>query len=158
MRKWLFIIVLLLNACTNAGDIQQIKPDIDHREIDQPASHGIQSSQLRELMDRMDILMQESFMTEHEVDIERRKYARRMASTASNLSKTVHAILLLLPSLKLNSEDQNAFLSLANKLDNQAQVLQKQAEQNQIDAISNSMNQISATCTTCHSLFRKPKK
>ncbi|MGR8952781.1 MAG: cytochrome c [Gammaproteobacteria bacterium] len=151
MQKWLAAIVLLLTACTDAGVTRRKTLDITH-----PASHAIQSAQLRELMDRMDILMQERFMTEHEVDIERRKYATRMASAAENLSKTVKAILELLPSLKLDAKDQNAFLFLANQLDNQAQALQKQARQNQIDAIGDTMNQISATCTTCHSLFRKP--
>jgi len=102
--------------------------------------------------------MQERSMTELEVDIERRRYAMRIATTAENLSKTVNAILHVLPSLKLSSEEQNAFLSLANKLDDQALVLQKQAKQNQIDSINDTMNQISATCATCHSLFRKSNK
>jgi len=156
VQKWLSVIILFMNACSDTGDMRYTKLDIEHSEINQPTLHAIRSSQLRELMDRMDILMQERFMTEHEVDIERRKYALRMATTAENLSKTVNAILHVLPSLKLNSKDQNIFLSLANKLDDQAQILQKQAQQNQIDSIDNTMNQISATCASCHSLFRKP--
>lgn len=152
MQIWPAVIVLFLTACSDAGGARRTNLDMGH-----PASHAIQSAQLRELMDRMDILMLESFMTEHEVDIERRKYATRMASAAENLSKTVKAILQLLPSLKLNSNDQNAFLFLANQLENQAQALHNQARQNQIDVIGDTMNQISATCTSCHSLFRKPK-
>ncbi|MGR8980758.1 MAG: cytochrome c [Gammaproteobacteria bacterium] len=158
MRPWLSLIVLVLNACSYPGGTPQAEPDYGLSEIDQPALHAIRSSELRELMDRMDILMQERFMTEHEVDIERRKYAIRIATTAEELSKTVNAILHVLPSLKLSSEERNAFLSLANKLDDQAKVLQKQAKQNQIDSIDNTMNQISATCTACHSLFRKSNK
>lgn len=157
MPKWLFVIVLFLNACSDS-DTHRLKLDTEQREIDQPALHAIRSSQLRELMDRMDILMQERFMTEQEVDVERRKYAMRIASTAENLSETVKAILLVLPSLKLNSEEQHVFLSLANKLDDQAQVLQTQARQNQIDSINSTMNRISTTCTSCHSLFRKPNE
>lgn len=156
MQKWLLVYVLFLNACSDSGQTRYTNMDIDHSETGQPALHAISSSQLRELMDRMDILLQERFMTEHEVDIERRKYAMRIASTAEELSKTVNAILHVLPTLKLSPEDQNTFLSLANKLDDQAQILQKQAEQNQIDSIDNTMNQISATCSSCHSLFRKP--
>ncbi len=152
MQKWLSVIILFLNACTDTGN--KFYTELN----DRPVLHAIQSEQLRELMDRMDILMQESFMTEYEVDIERRKYALRIASGADNLSKTVIAITDLLPSLKLNAEDQHTFLTLANKLGNQAQTLQKQATQNQIDAIDNTMKQINATCASCHALFRKPNQ
>ncbi|MGR8935894.1 MAG: hypothetical protein ACU837_16165 [Gammaproteobacteria bacterium] len=152
MQKWLAIIVFFLNACTDGATTR-------HTEWDgKPLPHAIESAQLRELMDRMDILMQESFMTEYEVDSERRKYALRIAANAEHLSKTVTAITHLLPSLKLNEEDQHTFLTLANTLGDQARVLETQAQQNQIDAIGNSMRHISVTCASCHSLFRKPKQ
>ena len=152
MQKWLTVIVLFLTACTEAGN--KLYPESDGK----PLPHAIQSAELRGFMNRMDILMQESFMTEYEVDKERRKYALRIASGAENLSKTVTTIAQLLPSLKLNAEDQRTFLSLANKLDDQARVLHKQARQNQIDAIDNTMKQIRTTCASCHALFRKPNK
>ena len=158
MQKWLFLIIFLLNACSDVSGTRYIKPNIKQTESGQPALHAIESAQLRELMNRMDILMQESFMTEYEIDIQRRKYAMRIAATAEELSKTVKAIIDVLPSLKLSSEEQKVFLSLAKNLDDRAQLLHKQAKQNQIDAINNTMKQIGATCTSCHSLFRKFNK
>lgn len=152
MQKWVSLFVLFLTSCTEAGNTR-------FTELDGKAlPHAIQSAELRELMHRMDILMQESYMTEYEVDKERRKYALRIASGAENLSKNVTAITHLLPSLKLNAEDQRSFLSLANTLDDQARLLHKQARQNQIDAIDDTMRQISSTCASCHALFRKPNK
>lgn len=151
MRKRLLASVLFLTACAETG----IK---SYTEADgKPHSHAIQSAELRELMHRMDNLMQESFMTEYQVDKERRKYALRIASGAENLSKAITEITLILPSLKLDSKEQFVFLSHANKLDDLAWVLHKQARQNQIDAFDNTMRQIDATCASCHALFRKPK-
>ena len=158
MQKWLFLIIFLLNACSDVGGTRSITLHNAQTESGQPALHAIQSTRLRELMDRMDILMQESFMTEYEIDIQRRKYAMRIAATAEELSKTVKAIIDVLPSLKLSSEEQKVFLSLAKNLDDHARLLHKQAKQNQIDAINNTMKQIGATCTSCHSLFRKFNK
>lgn len=159
MQKWLILFfVFLLNACSDIGGTYPKKPIIEQSKNEQPALHAIQSAELRELMDRMDILMQERFMTEHEIDVQRRKYARRIASTAEELSKTVTAIIDVLPALKLSAKEQKVFLYLAKNLDEHAQLLQKQATQNQIDAINTTMNQISSTCTTCHSLFRKFNK
>ena len=154
MPKWLTFIVLILNACA----VSESSRHELSAQSNQPVMHAIQSSELRELMDRMDILMHERFMTEQEVDMERRKYAKRIAAAAEKLSKTVDAIHQVLPSLNLNTDEKNTFQFLAHKLDDQARTLETQARLNQIDAIENTLNQISATCATCHSLFRQPDR
>lgn len=130
-----------------AGDAQT--------DTGEPALHAIHDRQLRELMNRMDVLMHERFITETELDIERRKYATQIGNTATSLSDTVASIIGKLPSLSLQTSEQAVFLALANKLRQQAGELQQMARHNQIDAIDDHLRQINTTCSSCHALFRK---
>ncbi len=153
-RYSLALFLLTLTACYSPGN--KLHSELGGRsETGQPALHAIQDKQLRELMARMDALMQERFMTEPELDAERRKYAQRIAENAQTLSQTVDNILARMPSLQLSTDEQHTFQALAQKLAEQSRLLQDQAKSNQIDAVSNSLHQINTTCTSCHALFRK---
>lgn len=148
------IILLTLTACYSPGS--KFHNELDgHSETGQPALHAIQDKSLRELMARMDALMQERFMTEPELDAERRKYAQRIAENAQTLSQTVDSILARMPSLQLSTDEQHTFQALARKLAEQSRQLQVEAKSNSIDAVDNTLHQINTTCTSCHALFRK---
>lgn len=121
----------------------------------QPALHAIQNQELRELMDRMNGLMMERFMTEQEMDIERERFARQIIESAKTLAATASQLIDILPSLGLNSESQNAFHTLAKKLSEQAGNLEKQAENRRYTAISATLHEMTSTCMACHTLFRK---
>jgi hypothetical protein len=152
MKRKLLAFMMVLTACTHPSH----QPFIGGRsETGSPALHAIHDAQLIELMDRMDSLMQERFMTETQLDSERRKYAGKIAISAQSLSKTVDAIIAKMPTLPLTSSEQNTFLALAKKLYQQNQYLYEQARQNHIDAIDDALHQINTTCTACHTLFRK---
>ncbi|TAN49430.1 MAG: hypothetical protein EPN21_11890 [Methylococcaceae bacterium] len=152
-QRLLIALLLSLTACTPPS--QRFASDAGRRETGVPALHAVHDEQLRELMSRMNSLLQERFMTEPELDVERRRHARHIAATAQNLSQTIDAILTTLPTLQLSAGEQTAFLALANKLREQSQNLQDQAGQNRMDAIPGTLEQISTTCTSCHALFRK---
>lgn len=151
---YLSVIALILSACSSSGS-QHAHLEGGRSQTGQPALHAVRDNQLRELMARMDSLMQERFMTEQQLDVERRKYSRQIGETARNLSANVGNIIAGMPGLQLNASEQTAFLALANKLREEAQQLQQLAEQNHIDAIPDSLHEINTTCTSCHALFRK---
>lgn len=153
MTKPILALMLLLTACSHVDNRRFMEGG--RSETGAPALHAIHDTQLRELMDRMDSLMQERFMTETQLDSERRKYARQIADSAQQVSKTVSDIIAKMPTLPLSSSEQTTFLALANKLYQQNQNLYEQAGQNRIDAIDDSLHQINTTCTSCHALFRK---
>lgn len=152
--KYILAILLVSSACSSSGNRQ---PPLEggRSETGQPALHAVRDNQLRELMDRMDSLMQERFMTEQQLDQERRKYSRQIAETARYLSANIDAIIAGMPKLQLSAAEQTSFLALAGKLRQEVQQLQQQAEQNHIDAIPASLHEINTTCTACHALFRK---
>lgn len=146
---------LALAACGTEPAPPYIALDAGHRQTGQPALHAVHNGQLHELMGRMASLMQERFLTEPELDSERRRQARHISDTAQNLAQTIDAILATQPSLALNASEQGTFRALADKLREQTQTLRQQAEQNRLDAAAATLQQMDATCTACHALFRK---
>lgn len=147
------VIILVLTACTTTP--REHVAEGGRSQTGQPALHAIRDTELHELMTRMDNLMQERFMTETQLDGERRKYARRIADTAQALSQTVTAIIGKMPDLALTPAEQTTFMALANKLRQQTDHLNEVASHNQIDGIDDSLHQINTTCMSCHALFRK---
>lgn len=129
--------------------------DPSHSNVETPALHALQDQELRTLMDRMSGLMFERFMTEHEMDVERRKYARQIIDAALILNSSSEALVKRAPFLGMNAEENNAFVILAQKLGHHAERLKNQAENNSFNGISSTLHEMQATCLACHTLFRK---
>lgn len=147
---------LTLIACTDSSSRAVIS------EMKSPALHIIRNNKLHELMahlnelmGRMNVLSQERFLTEPELDAEYRKYAKQISIAAQNLLQTIDVVPMMLPSLELTATEQTTFLALVAKLREQIQTLQIQTKQYHPHAISDSLTQISTTCASCHVLFRK---
>ncbi len=143
----------LLSACSSTKKLHIAEGG--HSETGHPALHAIQDQKLRELMDRMDVLLQERFMTEQQIDVERAKFLQRIADTAQELGQTVDVIVSRMPALPLSTDEQATFMALAGKLRQQTRQLQDQAQHKQIDSIDDSLHQLNTTCTSCHALFRE---
>ncbi|OAI00275.1 hypothetical protein A1332_19005 [Methylomonas methanica] len=151
---YLSAIVLILSACSSQSN-QYAHLEGGRSQTGQPALHAVRDNRLHELMDRMDSLMHERFMTEQQLDVERRKYSRQIGEAARDLAANVEIMIARMPGLQLNAAEQTAFLALASKLREEMQQLQQLAEQNHIDAIPDSLHEINTTCTSCHALFRR---
>lgn len=149
------ILFLLTVAACSAPEQRDLPIQGGRAETGTPALHAVRDGKLRELMDRMDSLMHERFMTETQIDTQRRRYARQIAETAQSLSANVDAIIASLPGLSLTADEQIAFRALAAKLRSEMGLLQQQAESNRIDQINDNLHEINTTCTSCHALFRK---
>jgi hypothetical protein len=151
MNKCLYpvIAICFMLGCSTS---QQPPPGL---LAEQPALHALQDQALRDLMDRMSGLMLERFMTEHEMDIERRKYARQIIDAANTLQTSADALSKRAAVLGMTAEEQNAFLVMTHKLEHQATLLKMQAENNRFNAISGTLHEMKSTCMACHTLFRK---
>lgn len=145
--------LVLFTACSPKSGGHVTADAVD--QTGQPALHAIRNEELHELMLRMDGLMHERFMTETQLDGERRKYAQRIADSAQALSQTVTTIIAKMPLLALSATEQPRFLALADRLKLQTDSLHALASHNQIDAIEANLKQVTATCSACHALFRK---
>jgi len=150
---YLSALLLMLSACSQNNQYAYLQGG--RSQTGQPALHAVRDKRLHELMDRMNSLMQERFMTEQQLDVERRKYSRQIGEAARDLAATVEIMIARMPGLQLNAGEQTTFLALAGKLREEMCRLQHLAEQNHIDAIPDSLHEINTTCTSCHALFRK---
>lgn len=150
---FLFAGLCLISACSVPSEHQTEFNKLLNSE--NPALHAVQNQEVRELMDRVNALMMERFMSEHEMDIERRKYENQIIEAAKSLSETSKTLVYKIPKLDLNSEEQTAFHNLADKLDLYAHTLQKQAEQHNFSAMPGTLHEVSSICMACHALFRK---
>ncbi|BBL71425.1 hypothetical protein [Methylogaea oryzae] len=120
-----------------------------------PAMHAIHNNRLQQAMDRINTLVYRQMRDEVNASVETRQQTQEVAKTASELSGTVEAIIATLPALRLNPGDQATFRALADKLRLYAKQMEEQANWNQIHAIPATMDAITSTCTSCHTLFRK---
>ncbi len=155
MRKiYLPVVWVLLVGSCSTGRIAPTSTG-GRSETGRPALYAIHNSELHELMAKMDSLMQERFMTETQLDSERRKFSQRIADSALGLSKTVDAIIAKMSGLSLSPQEQTTFLALAGKLHQETEQLHDLASRNRIDAIDDTLHQINTTCISCHALFRK---
>jgi hypothetical protein len=152
-KAYLFTLsVSTLAACYSPG--KGLHGNIDsHSATDQLAPHAIYDNRLHELTAKMDVLVQERFMTETELDRERRKYARSIAHNAEDLQQTVGKIIDRMPALPLTNNERQTFLALAQELSEQSYLLQQQAQLNHIDALGDIVRQINITCCSCHALL-----
>ncbi len=152
-RSVLFFSLAALVSC--ADSTSKTTTHFENVEVGHPALHAVHNNRLRELMARMNALMQERFLTEPELDAEHRRYAQQISDTAQNLSQTIDSISTTLPSLKLSTTEQTTFTALVTTLREQTKTLSAQAKQNHVGNISHVLGQIETTCTSCHTLFRK---
>jgi len=141
----------LLAACATSQP-----PGMPERLPDtgKPALHAVTDSRLRTLMDQLDVLLFDRYLTQPELDRERRKYSAQIVDSATQLGLTIDAILGRLPELHLEPPEQTSFRALANKLRDQANTLKVQAQQGATSSLAPTLAGISHTCTACHELFR----
>jgi hypothetical protein len=119
-----------------------------------PVLHAIDSIQLRQLMNRMNNLMYETNLTEQEMDVQRRQVVSKVTNAAEGLDQAIDGILAAQTKLNLDPDDQKVFHSLAVHLRDEAHTLKAQALAHQVNEIPVTLEKISATCTSCHELFR----
>lgn len=119
-----------------------------------PVLHAIDSAKLRQLMNRMNSLMYETNLTDQEMDIQRRQALTQVIHAADGVDLAINDIVAAQAKLNLDPSDQKVFHSLAVHLRDEAHTLKAQALAHQVNEIPVTLEKMSATCTSCHELFR----
>lgn len=155
MQKHTLAIFMLLSAVLTACTSYELQPAFPKLTVTgSPVLHAIDSDRLRQLMNRMNNLMYETNLTEQEMDSQRRQAVSQVVNAAEGLDQAIDGILAAQAKLNLDSGEQKVFYSLAAKLRDEAHSLKAQAQAHQVDEIPVTLEKISATCTSCHTLFR----
>ena len=153
MKKW--ALLLLVSAVATACAPSKLKPAMPNLvDTGKPALHAIDSNDLRELMKRLNNLMYERNLTSQEIDAQQRIAETQVKNAANDLNQAIDGIIATMPKLNLDPSEQKVFHSLALNLREDAYKLKFEAEAHQLEAIPGTLEKMSATCTSCHALFR----
>lgn len=147
----LLVCITVLTACTppaKRGDMPKLTV------TGTPVLHAIDNDELRQVMGRINNLMYETNLTDQELDKQRSVAVSQVLKAAVGLEQSIDAMLAAEPKLNLDAGEHKVFASLATNLRGEAKTLKFQAESHQVDDIPQTLEKISATCTSCHELFR----
>jgi len=149
-----FFCIVILSGCVSTQPNTSLQSNTDTNKT---ALHSIQSKQLRVLMRELNDLMFERMLNEVQIDRQRRYRTKEIVDVANKLLHTIKYIPNALSELSLDKEDQKIFLGLNKKLKHQVLLLKQEAENNYVDAIPKTTDQIIETCNACHYIFRASK-
>ncbi len=126
-------------------------------ETGEPALHAIRDQQLEDLMLQINGLVYGKMRNEIDLKNEKKIHTTEIAKIAHELAMTVDYLREAMPRLNLLPNEQGTFLALADKLKSDAKQIEEFAKRDEIQYIPVQMQQIMATCTSCHSLFRNSR-
>lgn len=148
----LFLIVLVMPSCKPASQAHH-PPRLAN--TGQPAIHAVHSARLKEIMTKLNTPTFNRMPEELEDPYSQDHYFRQVEQTAQLMAEAISDICpAVCDKLSLNKQQKKLFVSLTEKLLEQASELKKIALQKDIDQIDQAMDAIASTCNACHSAFR----
>ncbi len=140
VRRLLWVVFTVLSACAAPPPSTPLQ-----------ARHH--SSDLQQLMQRLNHLAYDRNQTELELDKVRLKRARDLAATASELAARASE---LRPERHADDNAHAAFTAAAEDLADAARDLGELAEQRRYDELAEQMRRVRHQCDSCHQRFRGP--
>lgn len=147
------LLLLVLAACRHAA------PEPEVGSMPGPggaAMHAVHSQQLEQIMSDLSGITFERLPQELGESGGQRVELGEIAKVADNMVQAASRIPSAIDEVKLEPAEQKVFVTLADRLGTQASTLRRQARQNEMAAVRASLQEINATCISCHTLFRDP--
>ncbi len=133
---------------------RQRSPDWQLADTAKPALHAIHGDRLTLAMRELNDIALERLPPELDLRSERDVRLRRIAAAAAAIARTAEDIPEALPDIDLSQAERQVFISLADKLRDQAVQLQEDATAGRYQQIEPAFDGLLATCNACHSAFR----
>ena len=124
-------------------------------ETGKPALHAIHSQRLADVMRHLDDLALERLPQELDPHTERERQMDEIEEIAVSLARTCEHIADALSENDMSAADHELYLILASRLGDQAGQLGDCAAEREVVRVEEAMEQMTATCNACHSLFRE---
>jgi cytochrome c556 len=170
MRSIIFVASLLLAACSSDTQVASAKPPVDLSaaqagteaginppDTGEPLMHAVQNEQLQKIMRQLNNLVYSRMTEDIDLNELRKTKTTELAQVARELAQNEQEILQTLPDLDLNEEEKLLFTSLERKLHRNALKMEELAVANNLAEIPGTLDVITSTCISCHSLFRKQR-
>jgi len=122
-------------------------------EVTAPDAHVQTSQELQIIMRKFNNLIYEHFQSELDRDEKRIEYTKDIIPLVDQLVENSRR-LQQVKTTRFTAQEQQGFRTLAQQLERQSKQLKKLVGNYQTEAISQSLNEIEATCTQCHARLR----
>ena len=120
------------------------------------ALHAVHSQELRQVMLESSGNTFERLPQELDQARQRREQLAEVARVAESMMLAANKIPAIAGDVQLEPREQELFITLASRLSTQAAQLKVQAEQMAMNSTQQTLQEIGATCISCHTLFRDP--
>ena len=116
--------------------------------------HTINSSELRLLMNELDMVVYDKYKSELERDDTRRRYALRLAENIKNLSQQINTLSKDKLGKEINRDDSIVFNNYITELKIKGENIHELALNYELENIDKNIKDIERTCNACHKKFR----
>lgn len=157
MRNSLMTAVAVLAAVLIAGCGREVSNgDLPTLSQNGKASlHRLKSEELKAAMHDLNTLVFERLYSEIDRDEMRIRYSKEIATMAESMARDIKTIKRTGRLLEMSDDERKIFLSLAEELEKEGQILNRVAESHQTEAIQPAMDRLVSVCNRCHKNFRE---
>jgi cytochrome c556 len=147
----MLLVLLAVSACSSNAT-----PKAGANGIHDQRLHALMIGELDQQLTRLNVLAFDLHLTPAELDQQRQRRSTAIAASAAQLRNSASELLALQPTLPLQDADQERFAALAQQLQATALTLEQAAGSGRLQNLAPLMQELSITCTSCHSLYRNP--
>ena len=126
----------------------------ESKKFKEPLIHVIVSDQIREIMLKLNTLVNDRGITPLEVMEYRVEYLKQLIITANELVMAAEKMTDAIPGVRIEPQNQLTFEALAKQLQEQAVNIAFLAEQTDEEGLEPAYQRLNETCNACHTLFR----
>ena len=135
------------------GSAMTAEPE-NSKKLKTPLIHVIISDRIREIMQKLNQLMNERGMSALQIMEYRVEYLKDLIITSNQLVNAAENMTDAIPGVRIEPQNQVTFEALAKQLQEQAINIAFLAEQTDEEGLEPAYQRMSQTCNACHALFR----
>jgi cytochrome c556 len=155
VRRSTYAVCVLLAACARPG--RDLDLPMPPQSTGTAAMHAVHNEELRDVMMALASTSFDRLPQELDGPGRERTALQAASSRAQELADAADRIAIIADQTGLEPEQQQAFVTLAERLRDGALLLRTQADSGRTRLMTTTMKEIDDTCTSCHQLFRAPE-
>lgn len=146
------LLVLVVAGCAAQREAQYRRQRAD---TGKPAVHAVYSARLRSVMSELGTQRYVNLPQEMDARRSQQPNFSELGRVAQRMADSAGHIIEAAPASDLTPQEREVFVSLAEKLRQEAIALQSAAGSRTEAGVREAMNRITVTCNACHSSFRQ---
>lgn len=136
-------LLLIVNGCA-------LKTD----KVSKMTEHKQDTQELRLMMSEFNMLVNDNFKSELELDNIKRRHALTLADTIKELTYKIEAIPKDKLQKKISKENMELFSIYINKLRNKAKEIEEISQKYELEKLDSKIDELKNICISCHAKVR----